>query len=210
MPRAAQANLSPFNNRWSEPYNFTPNVGDVSFLPLGTPYTQLLPPLSSVTPELLTTEEEAAVARDCPVPPSVGLHAPTAAGLERAFLLVMPRRAEQAALWLRSLTAPASDGAPRCTLLRAREYTQVPPPFSRRLFERAPSGGKKLADAAAKGRLVGLELAGEGSLARLNSQALAWNMEAGEAVACAPSSRAESQHMADVFFENTDSGHAMG
>ena len=93
-------------------------------------------------------------------------------------------------------------------MLRAREYTQVPPPFAKRLFEGA--GGKKQADAAAKGRLVGLQLAGEGCLALLNGQALAWNKEAGEVVACAPPSRAEAERMGDIFFENTDSGHAMG
>ena len=32
----SKANLSPFNNRWAEPYNFTPKVGEVSFLPKGS------------------------------------------------------------------------------------------------------------------------------------------------------------------------------
>ena len=47
-----KAGLSPFNNRWAEPYNFTPKQGEVGLLPPDTPYTDVLPPLSTVCPEV--------------------------------------------------------------------------------------------------------------------------------------------------------------
>ena len=34
-----KAGLSPFNNRWAEPYNFTPEQGEVVLLPPDTPCT---------------------------------------------------------------------------------------------------------------------------------------------------------------------------
>eukprot|EP00966_Prymnesium_polylepis_P195720 4536464-Prymnesium_polylepis.1 len=124
-----------------------------------------------------------------------------------AVAQVLPRHADKAATWLRELTGSA-DG---CTMLRAREYTRVLPDFAKRLFGvGGGAGGKKLADAAAKGRLIGLQLAAEGCLALLSSRVLAWNRDAAEPAAYAPSSRTEAQQMADIFFENTDSGHAMG
>ena len=57
---------------------------------------------------------------------------------------------------------------------------------------------EKLADAAAKGRLVGLQLSGEGCTAALSTAAQRWNAEAAGVAAYVPSTHAEADHMVQV------------
>lgn len=77
-----KAKLSPFNNNCWRPFNFTPKAGEPTLLPSGTAYTELLPPLSTLT-DVLPAESkkdnyESGVAEQCPVPRCLGLHAPQA------------------------------------------------------------------------------------------------------------------------------------
>ena len=125
-----RARLSPFNNRWCEPYNFTPEVGSVALLPGGMLYTELLPPLSGVSPDRLTPSEEPSVPTLCPVPTSHGAGA--AAAAERCFLLFMPRCAPHALRWSRALLSLGGGDAP--LLLRSREYAGARPDFCSRLL----------------------------------------------------------------------------
>jgi len=192
-------------------------VGGVSFFAPGTAYTQLLKPLSLSAPQLLSADDEASVPQRCPVPPSMGPNAPAAVGVERSFLLVLPRHAHKALEYVHSLCNGMAGTGGRSSpvmLLRAREYTKVPPEFSKRLFVASAGSGysrrKLLLQAAGEGHLVGMQLAAEGCVALLAAHTLAWNEEAGEAATHAPASREVSEHMADVFFENADSGQSMG
>lgn len=147
--------------------------GTVTLLPPGTAYTAIgLPPLSTVRAEVLGADEEAHVARLCPVPRTVGVHSAEHGGWERGFLLVLPSAAGRALEWSRAL-CDASGSTP-CVLLRAKEYTRVSADFGQRLLAQS-SGGKKLLDAACKGRLVGLHLAADGVLAELSHRARKWN-----------------------------------
>ena len=68
--------------------------------------------------------------------------------------------------WARAVLAAG------CVLLRAKDYTVAPLEFTQRLFSKANS---RLAESAAKGRLVGLELAGEGCHALVAERARGWN-----------------------------------
>lgn len=217
-----RARLSPFNNRWTEPYNFTPAAGGVELLPVGTPYTALLKPLSAACPERLAPSEEPSVTALCPVPATHGALAAAAAGAERGFLLVMPRCAPHALRWLRALLdgkEGADTGGAGCggcvKLLRAKEYSGAKPDFCGRLLSDMPTGQRQarlaLAAEASRGRLVGLELSGAGCSSALAQHVAAWNAETrsgsgSAAAAYAASSPAEAQHMAGVFFEDVDLG----
>lgn len=93
-----QAKLSPFNNRWSEVYNFTPSHGAHALLPAAeaTP-DALLRPLHEVA-GFVSAEETAQWRAQSPVPLSVGPAA--AASLEWSVLLCTPRLPADGALEL--------------------------------------------------------------------------------------------------------------
>lgn len=86
---------------------------------------------------------------------------------------------------------------------------QVDTAFARRLLATSV-GGKKLLEAACKGRLIGLHLAAEGCLAELANSARGWNSQThcGPAV-LASASVLECAHLCQTFFENGDSGQAI-
>ena len=214
-----KAGLSPFNNRWAEPYNFTPKHGEVALLPPDTPYTTVLPPLSSVCADVLGEDEEQSVPRLCPVPRSVGLQSAAHGGLEKGFLLVLPLGAPRAVDWARQLCdgtgggggSEGDEGGAPCVLLRAREYTRVQPEFAQRLLAQSAGGGshgKKLLEAATRGTLIGLHLAAEGCLNELARRSRGWN-SSGALCAYAAASILECSHMCQVFFEDTDAGQAI-
>lgn len=202
-----RARLSPFNNRWNEPYNFTPHAGHVDFLPAGTTYTELLSPLSSACPDRLKPTEEPSVPLLCPIPYSHG--ADTTVEGERCFVLFMPRCAPHALRWTRALLSSTSD-AP-LALLRSREYQNVRPDFCTSLL--AHSGQRQsrasMASEASRGRLIGIELRGARCVSRLERLVAGWNSEVARglaAAAYAASSPAETEHMAGIFFASLDSG----
>jgi hypothetical protein len=204
-----RARLSPFNNRWSEPYNFTPHMGKVDFFPVGTAYTELLSPLSTACPDRLKPTEELSVPTLCPVLYSHGGRGHLTAGEERCFLLFMPRCAPHALRWTRSLLGSAAD-AP-FSLLRSREYANVLPSFCASLL--AHSGQRQaraaMASEASRGRLIGVELSGAKCVSRLEKLVAGWNAEVARrlaAAAYAAGSVDEAEHMAGVFFAAADSG----
>ena len=171
------------------------------------------------------------------LPLLVGAHAPPLSlhlllqsaahgGLEKGFLLVLPLGAPKAVGWARELcgSSDGDDGEAPCVLLRAREYTRAPPDFVQRLLAQSAGGGggggsgskegKKLLEAASKGRLIGLHLAAEGCLNELARRARGWNGGGGggggNLCVYAAASILECSHMCQAFFEDTDAGQAIG
>eukprot|EP00967_Tisochrysis_lutea_P105990 scaffold162047_cov29-Tisochrysis_lutea.AAC.1 len=204
-----RARLSPFNNRWSEPYNFTPAAGWVELLPIGTAYTELLSPLSLASPDRLRPSEEASVPMQCPVPVTHGTRARIATALDRCFLLFMPRCAPHALRWTRAFLNSNSQDA--FLLLRSREYSEVRPEFCRTLL--AQSGQRQaraaLIEEISRGRLIGLELAGVNCFSKMTRLVANWNAEVGNGPAAAAYtslSAKETEYMVSVFFESDDSG----
>ena len=85
--------------------------------------------------------------------------------------------------------------------------------FAARLLSTS-AGGKRLLDAACKGRLIGLHLAAEGCLAALANRARGWNSGLPQGrghppALLAAASALECAHLCETFFENSDSGEAM-
>ena len=98
-----------------------------------------------------------------------------------------------------------------CVLLRAKDYTVAPLEFTQRLFSAAPLQHRRLAESAAKGRLVGLELAGEGCHALVAERARGWNeQQKGATQAYVPAPGAEFALVTSTFFEESDTGTSMG
>ena len=101
------------------------------------------------------------------------------------------------------LLCSESSAAP-CVLLRAKEYAHVSADFAQRLLATS-SGGKKLFEAASKGRLVGLHLAGDNCLAELAHRVKIWNGK-GSPSAHAAFTPMECSHLCNTFFEDADAG----
>jgi len=120
-------------------------------------------------------------------------------------VLVLPCQAHKALELVHLITRSESAA---CTLVRSREYAKVPPTFVKRLLETS-TNRKQLSDAAMSGRLIGLQFAAKDCVATLSDRIREWNQEAGEVAAYTPSARTEVILMTDIFFENTDSGHAL-
>ncbi len=94
------------------------------------------------------------------MPRSLGLHSAEAQSHEHGLLLVLPRAVPYAARWLRAITAiVGDDGAPQCALLVSREHAHVSADWAARLFSHS-AGGRRLAEAAGRGRIIGFEFAG--------------------------------------------------
>ena len=122
----------------------------------------------------------------------------------RAFLLILPVAAPYAMRWARALLR-----TPGCVLLRAKDYTAVPIAFAQRLFSKGGAECRRLADSASKGRLVGLELAGEGCQQLVAERARGWNeQQKGATQAYAPAAGAEFAHATSTFFEVRSSPRA--
>ena len=110
--------------------------------------------------DLIEARLEPSVADLCPVPRSLGLHSAEAQSHEHGLLLVLPRAVPYAARWLRAITAiVGDDGAPQCALLVSREHAHVSADWAARLFSHS-AGGRRLAEAAGRGRIIGFEFAG--------------------------------------------------
>ena len=206
------AKLSPFNNRWFEPYNFTPAHGDVGFLPRGTPPSSLLRRIDGHYADLWRhgASESLSLYAEGPVPLSTGTR--DACSEEQAFLLILPPARPSASHWARELAGLVADArSPPCALLRSKEYGRVPLEFARRLLSALEPGRAKnrLVDSACGGPLVGMHLAGAGVHSLLRAR-VASTVRAGETLLVASDNAADCAHMCDVFFEAADSGHAMG
>eukprot|EP00960_Hanusia_phi_P039019 753700-Hanusia_phi.AAC.1 len=96
------ANISVFDNKWSEIYDFTPKDGNWSFLPLDVKSTDLLKPLSSLA-SFVSEEEEKAHSDVEVVPLTAGNRKKDFANLARAFVLIMPSAVEEGARVLSKL-----------------------------------------------------------------------------------------------------------
>ena len=221
------AKLSPYNNRWAEPYNFTKHCGDPTLLPTDTPYTDLVQPLSRHCAQAISEAAEglvdgavprAAVARDlfcggrCPVPCTVGAHAAGAAD-HHGFVVLLPRVTADAAATAALARELLGGGGGGLRLIRAKRYDRTSAEMLQRLF--AQSGGKeakKLAADAIKGAVVGLHVTADGGACVAELGALAKRVNGGEkaAAAYAAASAAEVSHMCAVYFEAKDTGTEMG
>jgi len=196
------AKLSPFNNRWSEVYNFTSSVGTHALLDAETDPHKLLRPLHEVS-SFVSAEEVAQWRTQSPVPLSVGPAAALRA--EASVLLCSPRLHVGGALDLVH-ALQAEDGL---VLARSIEFSvdaQWQPKLQGALATCAERGF--LEAIPFKAAVIVLQVAGEGSLAKAMARAAAVNGSVGSSVVYASRTSAECEHMANQLFVSDDSGHS--
>lgn len=149
-------NMSVYDNKWSEVYDFTPTDGNFSFLPLDTKAADLVKPLSAVGASFVTSEEDAAHSDTEVVPLTVGLRGKEFAGVERAFVLVLPAAVDDAA---QTIFSKLGAGIHLIQTKQLKLTTQK----AKQLLQKCTQPA--IAAAATNAMCVGVEVAGAGALA---------------------------------------------
>ena len=155
----AFSRLSVFNNNWSTVYDFTPaDTLNYSYLPTGTKYTDLVSPISTICPEVLSEEQENNLVADGQT--LVPLTPPTD---DKTFdyakaILFLPGFSEDASQFVRLFYATAEAKESKVVISRAKEW-KFKETDAKQMFKNSPDASKAQKQVP-KGATIAIKVSG--------------------------------------------------